>query len=177
MLPFYNAPVKFVTVLHLTKDFNNLLEASQSSLAIEDQKDDEDSDQVLDFDGKENLTPSKAKKKVVFSSPPDDRKKSRPLISQNRFDLLASPSPDPEPQAEKYYIQSQNDLYQTSEWIKFLVPYGVGVSLIIAWQLWATFLCVVGVKMYDLMTQTPRKLYAANLELFDNNDKKASGAH
>lgn len=43
-----------------------------------------------------------------------------------------------------WYISSQNDLYQTNEWVKFLVPWGIGVTLMWAWQLWATFLCVAG---------------------------------
>lgn len=43
-----------------------------------------------------------------------------------------------------YYITQQNDLYQTSEWIKFLVPWHVGSALMVAWQLFATALCVLG---------------------------------
>lgn len=43
-----------------------------------------------------------------------------------------------------YYIQSQNDLYQTSEFIKFVVPWGIGSGIIVLLHLWNTFLCVVG---------------------------------
>lgn len=43
-----------------------------------------------------------------------------------------------------YYITEQNDLYQTNEWIKFLIPWGVGSTIMILWQLFATFLCVIG---------------------------------
>jgi len=43
-----------------------------------------------------------------------------------------------------YYITSQNDLYQTSEFIKFLVPWGVGNTLMEAWMLFATFLSILG---------------------------------
>lgn len=43
-----------------------------------------------------------------------------------------------------YYITSQNDLYQTNEWIKFLVPWGIGSTLMVAWQLFATLQCVIG---------------------------------
>lgn len=43
-----------------------------------------------------------------------------------------------------YYITEQNDLYQTNEWIKFLVPWGVGSTLMIMWQLFATFLSILG---------------------------------
>lgn len=45
---------------------------------------------------------------------------------------------------KRYWIQSQNDLYQTSEWIKFLVPWGIGWRLVVLWQFFATFMCVVG---------------------------------
>lgn len=45
---------------------------------------------------------------------------------------------------KKYYIQSQNDLYQTSEWIKFVVPFGVGVTLLMVWQFLSTILCTIG---------------------------------
>jgi hypothetical protein len=49
-----------------------------------------------------------------------------------------------EDQGKKYYIQSQNDLYQTNEFIKFLIPWGIGATLVMAWQLWATFMSVIG---------------------------------
>lgn len=45
---------------------------------------------------------------------------------------------------KKYYIQSQNDLYQTSEWIKFVIPFGIGVTLTMMWQFFATILCAIG---------------------------------
>lgn len=43
-----------------------------------------------------------------------------------------------------YYITSQNDLYQTDEFIKFLIPWGVGETLIVAWMFYATFLSILG---------------------------------
>ena len=49
------------------------------------------------------------------------------------------------PSTTRYYIQSQNDLYQTSEWIKFLLPWlDVGTIAVVLWQLIATFFCVIG---------------------------------
>jgi len=93
----------------------------------------------------------------------DTRKKRTPLPTQNTFSLLASPSPDPVPAAkekgEQYYIQSQNDLYQTSEWIKFLIPWGIGALLMVIWQFLATLLCVFGTQCYSFLTDTPRKAY------------------
>ncbi|KAK5956782.1 hypothetical protein OHC33_002270 [Knufia fluminis] len=43
-----------------------------------------------------------------------------------------------------YYITSQDDLYQTSEWIKFLLPWGVGYTLVVAWMFFATVQSIVG---------------------------------
>ncbi|KAJ6016141.1 hypothetical protein N7540_010732, partial [Penicillium herquei] len=42
-----------------------------------------------------------------------------------------------------YYIQRQEDLYQTSEFIKFLLPH-VGHWVVSTWHLIATFFCVLG---------------------------------
>lgn len=47
-----------------------------------------------------------------------------------------------------YYITEQNDLYQTNEWIKFLVPWGIGSTLMILWQLFATVMCVIGALVF-----------------------------
>ncbi|KAJ5052209.1 uncharacterized protein L3040_001968 [Drepanopeziza brunnea f. sp. 'multigermtubi'] len=42
----------------------------------------------------------------------------------------------------RYYIASQEDLYQTNEWVKFVWP--GGATLIGLGQLFAAFLCIVG---------------------------------
>jgi hypothetical protein len=42
----------------------------------------------------------------------------------------------------KYYIKSQEDLYQSNEVVKFFWP--GGATIIWLWQLFATFLCIVG---------------------------------
>lgn len=43
-----------------------------------------------------------------------------------------------------YYIAKQEDFYQTSEFVKFILPH-VGHWLILAWQLIATFFSILGV--------------------------------
>jgi hypothetical protein len=45
---------------------------------------------------------------------------------------------------EKYYIASQEDLYQTDELVKFVMPWG-GALLVQVWQLVATLMCALGV--------------------------------
>jgi len=43
---------------------------------------------------------------------------------------------------DKYYIASQNDLYQVDQWIRFLLP--GGWVLVQLWHALASFFCVVG---------------------------------
>jgi hypothetical protein len=45
-----------------------------------------------------------------------------------------------------YYIAKQEDLYQTSEFIKFILPH-VGHWLVLGWHLIATFFCLIGVTL------------------------------
>jgi len=47
----------------------------------------------------------------------------------------------------KYYIASQDDLYQTDEFIKFVVPWG-GAFAVQLFQLVATLFCVLGVVFF-----------------------------
>jgi len=45
----------------------------------------------------------------------------------------------------KYYITSQNDLYQTSEFVKFVLPwFGLGTIGVMLWQFVATIVCIMG---------------------------------
>ncbi|KAF2631819.1 hypothetical protein BU25DRAFT_455237 [Macroventuria anomochaeta] len=43
---------------------------------------------------------------------------------------------------EKYYIESQDDLYAIDQWIRFIAP--GGWILVYLWQFWASFFCVIG---------------------------------
>ncbi|KAJ5503787.1 hypothetical protein N7463_006661 [Penicillium fimorum] len=45
-----------------------------------------------------------------------------------------------------YYISKQEDLYQTSEFIKFLMPH-IGYWIVFGWHLIATLFCVLGVAL------------------------------
>jgi len=50
----------------------------------------------------------------------------------------------------KYYITSQNDLYQTDQFIKFVLPW---IWLVVPlWQIIATFFCVVGSYLFYPVT-------------------------
>ncbi|KAF2799443.1 hypothetical protein K505DRAFT_62869 [Melanomma pulvis-pyrius CBS 109.77] len=43
---------------------------------------------------------------------------------------------------DRYYIESQNDLYQVDQFVKFVAP--GGWVLVWLWQFWATIFCVLG---------------------------------
>lgn len=45
-----------------------------------------------------------------------------------------------------YYISKQEDLYQTSEFVKFLMPH-IGYWVIFVWHLIATLFCLLGVTL------------------------------
>ncbi|RHZ62566.1 uncharacterized protein CDV56_108084 [Aspergillus thermomutatus] len=57
-----------------------------------------------------------------------------------------------------HYIAKQEDLYQVSEWIKFLVPH-VGHLFVLAFQSFATLFCIVGVAIfYPIMWLEERRV-------------------
>lgn len=47
-----------------------------------------------------------------------------------------------EPSDNKYYIASQNDLYQVDQWVRFILP-GAWV-LVYMWHFFASAMCVLG---------------------------------
>ncbi|PGG96004.1 hypothetical protein AJ79_09771 [Helicocarpus griseus UAMH5409] len=56
-------------------------------------------------------------------------------------------NPDSSPNADStsrtlYYISAQEDLYQASEVIKFVLPFGIGLVVTFVWQCFSTFFCV-----------------------------------
>lgn len=57
-----------------------------------------------------------------------------------------------------YYIAKQEDLYQTSEFVKFILPH-VGYCLVLIWQLIATFFCILGVTLLWPMLWLEEKGY------------------
>jgi hypothetical protein len=65
--------------------------------------------------------------------------KKRPLSCEHES------ASEPEPTSEgQYYITKQEDLYQVNEWIKFIVPFGIGDFFISLGQQFVTALCLVG---------------------------------
>jgi hypothetical protein len=51
----------------------------------------------------------------------------------------------------RYYIRAQNDLYQTDQFVRFVLPYG-GPWLVALWQAVATLVCFVGATLLAPVT-------------------------
>jgi hypothetical protein len=65
----------------------------------------------------------------------------------------------------KYYITSQNDLYQTSEFVKFVLPwFGIGTIGVMLWQYTATFFCIVGAVLGLPITWLEENVFGRNTE-------------
>lgn len=69
----------------------------------------------------------------------------------------------------RYYIQKQEDLYQTSEFIKFVMPYG-GQLLVFMWHAFASLFSILGVfVLWPIM-------WAEERGYFDHHDRIANDA-
>lgn len=77
---------------------------------------------------------------------------TKSLVRKEPYSYAAVADPDLDSNGTSkrslYYITEQNDLYQTNEWIKFLVPWGIGSTVVVLWQLFATFLSVLGAVVF-----------------------------
>ncbi|KAI0840917.1 hypothetical protein F5Y06DRAFT_308577 [Hypoxylon sp. FL0890] len=73
-----------------------------------------------------------------------------PVDQQNRPILNGRPGSDNDDLTlskqltKRYFIKGQEDHYQVEEFLKFIAPWGASL-LWVAWQLYATFICAVGV--------------------------------
>ncbi|KAF1949279.1 hypothetical protein CC80DRAFT_510657 [Byssothecium circinans] len=59
---------------------------------------------------------------------------------------------------DKYYISSQNDLYQVDEFVKFVVP--PGWILVWLWHFWATFFCLLGAFVLQPITWAEQRAWS-----------------
>jgi len=66
----------------------------------------------------------------------------------------------------KYHITGQNDLYQTSEFVKFvLLWFRLGTVGVMLWQSAATFLCIVGaVQGWAGPSHGSKRMFSAGIE-------------
>ena len=72
-------------------------------------------------------------------------------ILKNDYAVLQAPH-------RRYLIQSQNDLYQTNEFVKFVFFFG-GCNAIMAWQFFATLVCVLGALVMSPVTYLSEVAY------------------
>nr|KMM63679.1 hypothetical protein CPAG_00033 [Coccidioides posadasii RMSCC 3488] len=115
-IPFYVAPVTLTTVLTLTtsrSSHDNQHRDRDTLLSATTANSDRDNDDTLS-----HLQPGS-----VAASDPGQ---GSPELSSQTL----------------YYISVQNDLYQTSEFIKFILPFGIGSILVFLWHSLATFISV-----------------------------------
>ncbi len=80
------------------------------------------------------------------------------LTAARPFAALESPSPT------TYLIQSQNDLYQVGEFVKFASVFGLLRVLVLAWQFVATGLCVLGAGVGAPVTWVEENVVGGNAE-------------
>ena len=80
--------------------------------------------------------------------------------------LVEEPYPTPHHpnKRSRYFIQSQNDLYQANEWIKFASPFGVLSLLVLTWQLIATGFCVLGAVIFWPVSWVEQNMIGGNDE-------------
>ncbi len=61
-----------------------------------------------------------------------------------------------------YLIQSQNDLYQVNEFVKFASQFGILSVFVYAWQLLATLLCVIGAGLFWPVSWVEQNMVGGN---------------
>jgi hypothetical protein len=49
----------------------------------------------------------------------------------------------------RYYIASQNDLYQVDQFVRFFAPWGLGTTVIAIWHWFATLCCIIGAWIFQ----------------------------
>lgn len=75
----------------------------------------------------------------------------------------------------KYFIRSQEDLYQTDEWIKFILPFGIGVAIVRLWYWNAALLCIAGAKVFGLLSTARAGVKKARAEVVEEGKPMLAG--
>lgn len=86
------------------------------------------------------------------------------LVPITTSSLPSSFPPSSTPAKTKYLIQSQNDLYQVNEFVKFVSPLGVLSVVVYAWQVLATLACVVGAGLFWWVSWVEQNVVGGNVE-------------
>lgn len=64
----------------------------------------------------------------------------------------------------KYYIQSQNDLYQVNEFVRFVSQFGILSVAVLVWQFVATGMCVLGALVFWPVSWVEQNVVGGNAE-------------
>ncbi|QIW94638.1 hypothetical protein AMS68_000156 [Peltaster fructicola] len=82
------------------------------------------------------------------------------LLGLHRSNVVLTTKLQLKKRKNKYYIQSQNDLYQTDQFMKFCtIPWGIGGLFVIIWQWFATLFCVVLARIFSFVTTSEQWYY------------------
>ncbi|KAM7204504.1 hypothetical protein V8F20_003620 [Naviculisporaceae sp. PSN 640] len=181
-IPFYKAPVRLVTVLHLVPSNNN---NNQQQDEQQDQRQSNNTNTngnnlnhvYHHLNGTDEDEPSYAEvasgQAHPSSSPPPSHRSSTAVTNGN-----SSPSS----RSTRYLIKSQEDYYQVNEFLKFLL--GIpGAYLWSIWQIFSTIVCVLGAAVFaPLMNLSGLGAWlastggGANLSLSSNSRAKISAS-
>lgn len=138
-IPFYKADVKLVVVLslapHTTGANGSLVPCTitDDSSAVKNGEDDNSTSQAGEVSFadvvKYNTTDEDKIPNKGSTAPSESETGSGPVVQRGDSGI-------------RYLISQQEDMYQVNEFIKFVVPFGVGDSLWTMWQLISTSICV-----------------------------------
>ncbi|OJD18184.1 hypothetical protein AJ78_01797 [Emergomyces pasteurianus Ep9510] len=119
IIPFYQANVRVTVVLTLTPSTIPHPQASEASYSL--------SSSCLSASS--GPRPSDTPERSTSGNFSHSHSHTEPQSQQSNTTTL-------------YYISAQEDLYQISEVVKFVLPFGIGVILALAWHSFSTAFCV-----------------------------------
>jgi hypothetical protein len=76
---------------------------------------------------------------------------------------------------EKYFIRSQEDLYQTDEWIKFILPFGIGAAIVRLWYWNAALICIAGARVFGLLSAARAGVKQGRAEVVEEGKPMLAG--
>ncbi|RVX69972.1 hypothetical protein B0A52_05807 [Exophiala mesophila] len=171
-VPFNNSSVKLTTVLQLSTQPDP--QPAYDDLAIIEDFVGPDTMELIESDvasasSRPNHTKGKGQKKHMAATSNTARKTSE--WTGNPYSTLTSTENPLTPQGPqpkvKYFIQSQNDVYQTDEWVKLLTPFGVGAFVVIVLQTYLAIFGILGTLMHEYVIWATQKFSLSSDETDD----------
>nr|POF14032.1 hypothetical protein CFP56_03056 [Quercus suber] len=78
------------------------------------------------------------------------------------------------PGSSKYYITSQNDLYQVDQFVRFFAPWGIGSTTVLLWHMVATAFCVI-LALLGMPLTWAEQLYSNRRKQLESTPNEANG--